>query len=139
MTNRNQNESRIGFRQSRLVAASLVGGLGLFGVTMLSGCPSGDAPGANQVFMRSIRFDPPEITITVGESVTWINKDFLIPHTATSGNPGEADLGSVFRSGSLGTNQTFTHMFDTPGDFIYFCEVHPVMMRDAKVIVLPAE
>ena len=89
--------------------------------------------------MRSVAFDPPEITITVGESVTWINKDFLIPHTATSGSPGEADMGSVFRSALLGTDDSFTHEFDTVGEFVYFCEVHPVMMRDAKVIVLPAE
>ena len=84
--------------------------------------------------MRSIAFDPPEITINVGETVTWTNMD-IVPHTATSGNPGDADLGSVFQSARLGINDSFTHTFDEAGEFIYFCEVHPVMMRDAKVIV----
>ncbi|MCH7872263.1 MAG: hypothetical protein IID33_11240 [Planctomycetes bacterium] len=139
MTNEEQINSTGDLRKPRIITATVVVALGVFGVAMLSGCPSGGAPGANQVFMRSIRFDPPEITITVGESVTWINKDFLIPHTATSGNPGEADLGSVFRSALLGTDDSFTREFDTVGEFVYFCEVHPVMMRDAKVVVLPAE
>lgn len=112
--------------------------LGTCGVVMLGGCPAVGDPGDNQVFMRAIAFDPPEITITAGESVTWTNKDLIIPHTATSGNPGDADLGSVFQSVLLSTDQTFTHTFETAGEFVYFCEVHPVMMRDAKVIVLPA-
>ena len=86
--------------------------------------------------MRSIAFDPTEITIGVGESVTWTNMDF-VPHTATSGNPGDADLGSVFGSANLFQSGTFAHTFDEPGEFVYFCEVHPVMMRDAKVIVVP--
>ena len=105
------------------------------GILMVVGCPGGEDPGLNEVFMRSIAFDPAEITIVVGESVTWTNKDFIIPHTATSGNPGDADLGSVFRSVQLSQGETFTHTFNEAGEFIYFCEVHPVMMRDARVIV----
>lgn len=139
MTNRKRNKLAIGFKKSRTVATSLVAGLSVFGVTMLGGCSPADAPGANEVFMRAIAFDPAEITITTGESVTWTNKDLVIPHTATSGNPGDADLGSVFRSALLGTNQSFSHSFDTAGEFVYFCEVHPGIMRDAKVIVLAAE
>lgn len=101
---------------------------------MVGGCPSTEPPGTNEVFMRSIAFDPLEITINVGETVTWTNLD-IVPHTATSGNPEDADFGSVFQSARLGINDSFTHTFDEPGEFIYFCEVHPVMMRDAKVIV----
>ncbi len=112
-----------------LAAASAVAGLAIIG-----GCPSGEPAGSNEVFMRAIAFDPPEITISAGESVTWTNKD-VVPHTATSGNPGDDDLGSLFQSSLLGLGQTFTHTFNEPGEFIYFCEVHPVMMRDAKVIV----
>ena len=105
------------------------------GTLLVVGCPAGGEPGSNEVFMRSLAFDPAEITIGVGESVTWTNKDFLIPHTATSGNPGDEDLGSVFGSRSLFQGETFTHTFNETGEFIYFCKVHPVMMRNAKVIV----
>lgn len=101
---------------------------------MVGGCSSTEPPSANEVFMRQIAFDPPEITIHVGETVTWTNMD-IVPHTATSGNPEDADFGSVFQSALLGINDSFTHTFDEPGEFIYFCETHPVAMRDAKVIV----
>ncbi|MEE9293887.1 MAG: plastocyanin/azurin family copper-binding protein [Phycisphaerae bacterium] len=106
------------------------------GVLTLSavGCAPSGEPVENEVLMRSIAFDPPEITIRVGETVTWTNRD-LVPHTATSGNPGEVGLGSIFRSAFLLQGQRFTHTFNEAGEFVYFCEVHPAMMRDAKVIV----
>ncbi len=111
-----------------------VGTVGALGAIIISGCGGGGDPGANEVFMQAIAFNPMEITIQVGESVTWTNQD-IVPHTATSGNPGDADLGSIFRSDFLGQGGTFTHTFNDAGEFIYYCEVHPVMMRDAKVIV----
>ena len=98
------------------------------------GCGGGSDPGTNEVFMQAIAFEPMEITIQAGESVTWTNQD-IVPHTATSGNPGDADLGSIFRSALLSQGGTFTHTFNDAGEFVYYCEVHPVMMRDAKVIV----
>lgn len=125
------------FRKPSVVGLALVATAAVV-TLMVVGCPAGEKAGPNEVFMRGIAFDPPEITIAVGESVTWTNMDFIIPHTATSGNPGDADLGSVFRSVLLSQGQTFTHTFDEAGEFIYFCEVHPVMMRDAKVIVQAA-
>ncbi len=106
----------------------------LAGTAALKGCSSGGVPGTNEVFMQAIAFDPMEITIQAGESVTWTNQDF-VPHTATSGNPEDTDLGSIFQSALLGQGGTFTHTFNDAGEFVYFCEVHPVMMRDAKVIV----
>jgi plastocyanin len=84
--------------------------------------------------MRGVAFDPADITIGVGETVTWTNMDFL-PHTATSGDPGDADAGSIFDSGTLTLGRSFSHTFDEAGEFVYFCEFHPTMMRDAKVIV----
>ena len=62
-------------------------GLVLVASIAIAGCPAGGEPDANEVFMRAIAFDPAEITIQVGESVTWNNRD-IVPHTATSGNPG---------------------------------------------------
>ncbi len=106
----------------------------ILGTAAIKGCSSGAVPGANQVFMQALAFDPAEITIQVGESVTWTNQDF-VPHTATSGNPEDGDFGAIFRSAQLGRGGTFTHTFNDEGEFVYYCEVHPVTMRDAKVIV----
>ena len=113
-----------------LILATLVVAGGL----AFEGCGGGGDPGANQVFMQAIAFNPMEITIQAGESVTWTNQD-IVPHTATSGNPDDAVLGPIFRSAFLGQGDTFTHTFEDAGEFVYFCEVHPGMMRDAKVIV----
>ncbi|MCZ6653240.1 MAG: plastocyanin/azurin family copper-binding protein [Planctomycetota bacterium] len=113
-----------------LILATLVVAGGL----AFEGCGGGGDPGANEVFMQAIAFNPMEITIQAGESVTWINQD-IVPHTATSGNPGDEDLGAIFRSAQFGQGGTFTHTFNDEGEFVYFCEVHPGMMRDAKVIV----
>ena len=116
-----------------LILATLVVAGGL----AFEGCGGGGDPGANEVFMQAIAFSPMEITIQAGESVTWTNQD-IVPHTATSGNPGDEALGAIFRSAQFGQGGTFTHTFNDVGEFVYFCEVHPVMMRDAKVIVTSA-
>jgi len=113
-----------------IVAAALAAG----NVLLAGGCAANVAPAPNEVVMQGVAFDPPEITINVGESVTWTNMDF-VPHTATSGNPGDADLGSVFRSPHLARGESFTHTFDQAGEYVYFCELHPTVMRDARVIV----
>ena len=113
-----------------LILATLVVTAGL----AFEGCGGGGDPGTNEVFMQAIAFNPMEITIQAGESVTWTNQD-IVPHTATSGNPEDEDMGAIFRSAQFGQGGTFTHTFENAGEFVYFCEVHPVMMRDAKVIV----
>ena len=113
-----------------LILATLVVAGGL----AFEGCGGGGDPSTNEVFMQAIAFNPMEITIQAGESVTWTNQD-IVPHTATSGNPEDEDMGAIFRSAQFGQGGTFTHTFENAGEFVYFCEVHPVMMRDAKVIV----
>ena len=115
------------------LAASLVtGGVAIQGCG--DGGGGGGDPGSNEVFMQAIAFNPMEITIQAGESVTWTNQDIDL-HTVTSGNPGDGDLGAIFDSDLLSQGGTFTHTFNDAGEFVYFCETHPVTMRDAKVIV----
>ena len=80
-------------------------------------------------------FSPNPINIQSGDSVTWINDDFL-PHTVTSGTPdqtGTDEAGQDFDSGFMGTRASFTHTFDEPGDFEYFCELHPNMVGTVSV------
>ncbi len=104
------------------------------GTLAIVGCPMVVEQGVNEVFMRNNTFEPMIITIKAGESVTWNNRD-IVPHTTTSGNPEDADFGSIFKSPLLSQGETFTYTFDEVGEFIYYCEVHPDIMRDAKVIV----
>jgi plastocyanin len=103
----------------------------------IAGCAPVVPPGDNEVILRNNRFTPSQITIKAGESVRWRNEDTDV-HTVTSGDPEDADAGRVFRlpeSGLLQPGESETLTFDEPGEFVYFCEIHPEDMRDATVIV----
>lgn len=76
-------------------------------------------------------FAPGEITVDVGETVTWRNGSLLV-HTVTAVSDSATEEGSVrlpegaepFGSGRLGPNATFSHTFETPGTYRYFCIPH---------------
>ena len=69
--------------------------------------------------------DRPELTVMVGTTVTWTNRDD-IPHTVVSTD-------KVFKSKVLDTDEKFSFTFSTPGTFPYFCSIHPKMT--GKVVV----
>jgi plastocyanin len=61
-------------------------------------------------------FQPAQITIPAGTTVVWTQNSFL-PHTVT------ADDGS-FNSGTMGNGDTFSHTFNEPGTYPYYCAFH---------------
>ena len=84
--------------------------------------PASAAPPAaagNTVSISSFSFQPAELTVAVGTTVTWTNNDSA-SHTVT------ADDGS-FKSGTLGNGATFSQTFATPGTFAYHCAIHSSM------------
>ena len=72
------------------------------------------------VEIRDFAFNPPEMTVPVGGSITWTNND-TAPHTAT-GLDREA-----LQSGAIAPGASFTQTFDAAGTIEYFCEFHPNM------------
>lgn len=70
---------------------------------------------------------PNPLEIPVGTIVTWVNEDAL-PHTATATTPQAG-----FDSGYMALGDSFSHTFDKPGEYPYFCVFHPLMR--AVVIV----
>jgi plastocyanin len=92
---------------------------------------SGGSPGANEVWMQGIAFNPVTKTISAGTTITWTNKDNTT-HTATSGVPNSPD--GLFNSGNLNNGGTFSFKFPTAGTFKYFCLIHGAMMT-ATIIV----
>ncbi len=68
---------------------------------------------------------PYEITINVGEEVTWSNDDSAA-HTVTAGSAAEGPSGA-FDSSLFMAGTTFSHTFEEAGIFPYFCMVHPWM------------
>lgn len=94
------------------------------------------------VSIDGLTFEPATITINTGDTVTWtVTVSINAPHSVTSGTP--ADSGKVFDSGTgtganlllRDTGQTFQHTFGEPGEYLYYCTVHPVDMT-GKVVVL---
>jgi plastocyanin len=89
------------------------------------GMQGSGVPGANEVWIQNMAFNPATITVTAGTTIKWTNKDG-VTHTVTS------DTG-VFDSGNMTGNATFSYSFQTAGTFQYHCTIHPSMT--AKVIV----
>jgi plastocyanin len=76
------------------------------------------------ITIDNFTFAPQELTLKVGDSVTWTNHDD-IPHTIVSAGK--------FRSKTLDTDGTFSFTFTTAGDYKYFCSLHPHMTGMIKV------
>ena len=76
---------------------------------------------AISVKIENFTFQPKELQITVGTTVTWQNADD-VPHTATS-----KDDPQIFDSGPLDTDDKFSFTFSKPGKYAYYCKVHPHM------------
>ena len=74
---------------------------------------------------------PPSADVEPGTLVVWSNDD-IAAHTVTSGEPG-VDVGSVFDSGVMASGATFERTFDEPGEYDYFCALHPWMTGSVSV------
>lgn len=79
---------------------------------------------------------PVEVTISAGGTVTWINDDAV--HTITAGDFQSGQTGidypGGFDSDLSMSGTTFEHTFEEPGEYPYFCLLHPWMV--GKVIVV---
>jgi amicyanin len=72
-----------------------------------------------EVKIDNFTFNPQQITVKAGDTVTWVNHDD-IPHTVTSKT-------MAFRSKAMDTDDKFSFTFATPGTYAYFCALHPMM------------
>ena len=75
--------------------------------------------GLTEVSVDNFSFAPATATVKVGSTITWTNRDD-IPHTVVSTE-------QKFKSPVLDTGEQFSHRFDTPGTYKYFCSIHPKM------------
>jgi len=82
-------------------------------------------PETTEVKIDNFSFGPATLTVPVGTSVTWTNRDD-IPHTVVSTD-------GVFKSKVLDTDEKFSFTFSKAGTYPYFCSIHPKMT--GKVVV----
>lgn len=71
---------------------------------------------------------PASLLLYQGDTVTWKNSD-VVAHTITSDDQSEdsENIGGFFDSGVVNLGETFSVTFDHPGDYPYFCMIHPWM------------
>ena len=77
-----------------------------------------------KVMIDNFTFEPAQLTVKVGTTVTWTNRDD-IPHTVVAAGK--------FRSKTMDTDGTFSFTFTAAGDYKYFCSLHPHMTGTIKV------
>ena len=78
------------------------------------------------VDIREFAFEPIELRVRAGTTVTWTNREQQVSHTSTSDGPG-------WDSGILAPGQSFSRTFSAAGRFPYHCEPHPNMQ--ATIVV----
>ena len=76
------------------------------------------------VHIDNFVFEPAQLTVKAGQIVTWTNRDD-IPHTVV--------CAGKFRSKTMDTDGTFSFTFTAPGEYKYFCSLHPHMTGFVKV------
>ncbi len=110
--------------KSMLVAAALAAGA----PAAVGGDTAPLAVNPAVIVIRNFEFSPAVLTVAPGVTVTWVNEDES-PHTV-------AEQAKVFRSAALDTGDRFTYTFAQPGEFAYYCTLHPMMV--GKILVKPA-
>ena len=76
---------------------------------------------------------PYRVTVNPGDEVVWSNDD-TAAHTVTSGTVTDGPDG-LFDSSLFMAGTSFSHTFDTLGEYNYFCVVHPWMVGQVFVTV----
>jgi plastocyanin len=82
-------------------------------------------PASAEVKVDNFSFGPATLTVAVGTTVTWTNRDD-IPHTIVSTE-------KVFKSKVLDTDEKFSFTFAKAGTYPYFCSIHPKMTGSVVV------
>lgn len=101
-------------RPPRLVVPALLA-VGLLLVAGTSAVTAAD----RGVRIVDFAFAPRTVTITVGDRVTWTNRD-AVEHTATAVN-------GSFDTGLLADGESATFRFTSAGTYRYLCTPHPSM------------
>lgn len=109
----------------------------------LAGSPSPATTSTVQM-TDALKFEPASLTVPRGTTVTWRNTS-TIAHTVTddpskAATKADSELpagAQPWDSGNLNPGQTFTHTFDVPGTYKYFCQPHESAGMLGTIIVSP--
>jgi plastocyanin len=74
--------------------------------------------------IKGLAFNPDQITVRAGDTVTWVNGDSDRHHL----------MGDGFESNDLPNGATFTAEFPEPAQLAYHCTIHTYM--EGRIVVL---
>lgn len=115
----------------------------------LAACSGDDATGTSVAMTAGQTFDPEELTVTAGQTVTWTNESSE-SHTVTASEDGLPEGASYFASGGassedaarddledglLSEGETFELTFDEPGAYRYVCIPHEEQGMVGTIVV----
>jgi plastocyanin len=78
-----------------------------------------------QVVMKNRTYDPQQVTVKVGDTVTWVNQDS--PNHDVVADNGE------FKSELFANSGSFSFTFTKAGTYPYHCSIHPGMVGTVVV------
>lgn len=87
--------------------------------------------GVNTVVISGYQYNPGNINVPVGGTVTWINQD-SVAHSVTSPLPGQVTTTGAF-DGVLQPGQSYSYTFNLPGRVDYYCRFHSGMQGSVTV------
>ena len=98
-------------------------GAGLAILLTIGGIPhrAADAAEVPTVLIENYQFLPNSLTVPIGTTLTWINRDSEV-HTVTADN-----TPPTFKSPGLDTDDKFSFTFNKAGVYSYHCSLHPHM------------
>ncbi|MGC2200595.1 MAG: cupredoxin family copper-binding protein [Stellaceae bacterium] len=112
--------------------ALLLGALGSAAILVAAApqAPPADGDKGNSAAIQidNFHYSPTTLVVAPGTTVTWTNEDDS-PHSVR-----EKD--GKFKSAALDTDDKFSQTFTAPGEYEYFCSIHPYMT--GKIVVKPA-
>ena len=109
-------------KQDFVRSAALGGLLGLLAGAAVMAAPAADTA----VKIDNFTFAPQRVTVKAGTTVTWTNNDD-VPHNVVSLDK------TSFKSKALDTGEKFSYTFTKPGNYPYFCSIHPKMTAEIVV------
>jgi plastocyanin len=107
----------------RKVMVGLAVGVLAAGMLVVAAPGEGGAAGGRSVSIAQHQFDPRELTVSVGDEVTWTHRDGEQVHSVTA-DDGSFDSNPLCSAGNpkecMSDHDTFKHTFGAEGRFPYF-------------------
>ena len=116
-----------------LLSAALLAGCGGDGeadkaVTKpVRAAPPGAARQTDSIRIADFKYEPPSATVRAGEAIAVPNADDA-PHTLTD------TAKAAFDSGTIKGKASGSITVERPGTYKYFCEFHPFMKGEIRVV-----